>query len=519
MRHSITRLGRPARIAAAVTAIALVGVALTACSKSSNSSGSAESQTLTIATGAGLGFDPKDAQPGYFDQYLQPVYDALVRLDAKGEPTPNLAESWKYNATQTTLTMHLRSGVKFTDGTAFNAAAVKANLENTKSGTATTATQLALISSVETSGDSDVTIHLSSPDPSFLPNLGQSAGMMASPKAIVAGTLKSTPVGTGPYTLDKAKTTDGSTYTFDRNKNYWNKSAFPYGTVVLKVLTDNTAILNGLRSGQLSAGPLGSVKDGVTASKAGLNVLDYPNGDLEALYIYDKTGKIVPALANVKVRQAINMAIDRDAIVKARTLGKGQATEQMFSISRDNGIYDASLDKTYPYDPAKAKKLLADAGYPDGFDVTMPDWTSFAPEVIAPLDQELEAIGIHVTLDTAPPATLYANTLQGKYAMGWQPYDDNRPWDLTQFQLKADSPWNPFKYDDPKVNDLIDQIQKAQGDKQLALYKQLNEYLVDQAWSAPLNAAIFTYATSKNVKASPIAYAKRPPLWTYKPAK
>ena len=91
MRHSITRLGRPFRVTAAVVAVALVGVALAACSKSSNSSGSAESQTLTIATGAGLGFDPKDAQPGYFDQYLQPVYDALVRLDAKGEPTPNLA--------------------------------------------------------------------------------------------------------------------------------------------------------------------------------------------------------------------------------------------------------------------------------------------------------------------------------------------------------------------------------------------------------------------------------------------
>jgi peptide/nickel transport system substrate-binding protein len=503
-------------VTAAVTAGVLVGVS--ACGGASAGQGGG-SQTLTIATPAGLGFDLKDAQPGFFDQYLQPVYDALFRLDAKGDPKPYLATSWSYDSAQTALTVHLRQGVKFTDGTPFDAAAVKDNLEHTKSGTASTAQQLALVSGVDTTGSDTVTIHLSTPDPSLLPHLAESAGMMASPKAISAGNLKTTPVGTGPYVLNAGETTSGSTYTFDRNPKYWNKADFPFDKVVLKVLTDNTAILNGLRSGQLSAGALGSAKDGVAAQQAGLHVLNYPDGDLEALYFYDKDGTIVPALKDPRVRQAINYAIDRNALVKARTLGNGKPTEQMFSISTDNGIYDPSLDKTYPYDPAKAKQLLAEAGYPNGFTVTVPDWSAFAPEAMAPLDQDLEAVGIKVNLDTAPLTTLYSNTLQGKYAMGWQPYEDDRPWDLTQFQLKTDAPWNPFHYNDPTVNQLIDQIQHSQGNTQLGYYKQLNTYLTQQAWSAPLNAAIFTYATSKNVTASTVAYAKRPPLWTFKPTK
>ena len=510
---------RPTLAAAAATTVLIAVSACSAPAGSGGNGGAAESRTLTIAAGAPLGFDPKDAQPGYFDQYLQPLYDALFRLDAKGEPGPNLATSFQYDTAQTALTIKLRTDITFTDGSKFDAEAVKANIEHTKAGTATSSTQLADVESVDVSDPSTVVLRLSAPDPSLVPNLGQSAGMMASPAAIKAGTLKTKPVGSGPYTLDAAATTEGSTYTFDRNAKYWNKKDFPFGKVVIKVLDDNTAILNGLRSGQLSAGPLASAKDGVAAEKVGLHVIDYPNGDLEALYIYDKTGKITPALKDVKVRQAINFAIDRDAIVKARTLGKGTATTQMFSISTDNGIYDPALDSTYSYDPAKAKAMLKEAGYADGFSVTMPDWSAVAPEVMAPLVQDLEAVGISVKLDKAPPATLYGNTLQGKYAIGWQPYDDNRPWDLTQFQLKKDAPWNPFKYDDPQVGKLIGQIQGAQGDEQLGFYKQLNSYLVEQAWSAPLNATIFSYATGKDVTATPIAYAKRPPLWTYRSVK
>ena len=113
---------------------------------------------------------------------------------------------------------------------------------------------------------------------------------------------------------------------------------------------------------------------------------------------------------------------------------------------------------------------------------------------------------------------MYGNTLQGGYAMGWQPYEDNRPWDLIQFQIKPDAPWNPFHYEDPQVTELIGEIQASSGEEQTALFRELNEYLVEIAWAAPINATVFNYATSADVEATPQAFAKRPPLYNFRPA-
>lgn len=515
MRHSINTSGACVTAIAATATLALV---LTGCS-AGGGTGAAGTTTLTLAaSGPSLGFDPADSQPGYFEQFLQPVYDPLFRLDTAGEPTPNIATEWNYDDALTTLTVDIRDDVKFTDGTVLDADAVKAGLEHTKAGTSTTASQLASVESVETVDADTLTITLSAPDPSLLANLGNQAGMIASPAAIEGGDLKATPVGSGPYTLDAAGTVEGTTYTFVRNKDYWNPDDFPFDTVVLSVLTDPTAILNALRTKQVNGGLINGVKDVAVAEQAGLNVVNYTNGDLEALYFYDKTGTIAPQFADEKVRQAVNFALDRDAIVEAEYGDLATPTAQMFSISTENGIYDTALDETYPYDPDKARDLLADAGYPDGFEVTWPDWGAYAPAVIAAITQNLSDVGITVVADTLPPDKLYGNTLQGKYAMGWQPYDDNRPWDLIRYQLQPDSPWNPFHYEDATVAELIEKIQASSGDEQLALYKQLNEYLVETAWSAPIAAAVVSYATTSDVVVEPQAYSKRPPLYNYRPA-
>jgi len=510
------RRRRSAIIALFVIAVIAVGLG-TASTARSLTTQKAGAGTLTIQTSQGLGFDTKDQQPGFFEQYLQPVYDQLLRLNAKGGPTPYLATSWSYDAKQTVLTLHLRTGVKFTDGTPFNAQAVKANLLYTKSGASTTASQLKWIKSVQAVGASTVIIHLTVPDPSLLQNLGGTAGMMASPTAIAGGNLKTQPVGSGPYVLDAGATTLGATYTFTRNPNYWNAKDFPFDTVVLKVLTDPNATLNGLRAGQLSGGRLLSVKDGQAAASDGLHVYYTTNGDLDALDIFDKAGTIVPALAKVEVRQAINFAVDRKAIIQAHTLGKGYASDQIFSITKNNGIYDPALENVYPYNPAKARQLLAQAGYPDGFTVTMPDWTPLAPEVMTPLVQELGDVGIKVTLDPCPLIQCFRGVLSGKYAMTWLEFDDNRPWDATQFRLSPTGAFNPLHYSDPPVNKLVNQI-RLHPSKRLFYYRQLNKYLVTNAWSAPLGPAVGVYVTAKNVTATQGVYQKQPSLWTYRPA-
>jgi peptide/nickel transport system substrate-binding protein len=495
----------------------VVTLAATACGGGGSAAGQGGSGgTLTLAPLVpAQPWDLADAGLGNNTQYYQPVYDSLLLQDAKGEPAPNLATSWSYDAARTKLTLKLRSGVKFTDGTAFDADAVKANLTHTRQGTNEAAGQLKVIKSVDVADPSTVTVTLSAPDPSFLVNLGSVAGMMASPKAIESGTLKTKPVGSGPYVLDASATTPGSRYTFTRNPGYWNKGAFPYEKIVLKPLRDPTAVLNALRSGQINGALITNPKNIAPARGSGLKVTEYVPGDVEGLYIWDRGGKIVKALGDVRVRRALNYAFDRNAIVKAAKRGLGTPTTQVFNPA--GSAFDTALNSTYTYDPAKARQLLAQAGYPNGFEVTMPDFSAVFPDQQAVMTQQLAAIGVKVKIDKVPSDQLINVLLSGKYAVSYFTLASFRPWDTIQIQVRKDSLWNVLHYEDPKVTDLVAKAQAATGERQTALFKELNAYLVDQAWNAPWDFVENAYATTKGVKITPRTYGAVPAIYDFRP--
>ncbi|WP_328685719.1 ABC transporter substrate-binding protein [Streptomyces sp. NBC_00343] len=501
----------------AVSAVLMLSAAACGSGSGSGSGKAATGGTLTLAPlVAAQPWDLADAGLGNNTQYYQPVYDSLLRLSPTAEVKPNLATKWSYNAARTVLTMTLRTGVKFTDGTALDATAVKTNLLHTEKGTSEAAGQLKGITGVNVVNASTVAIELSAPDPSLVPNLGNVAGMIASPKAIAAGTIKTTPVGSGPYTLDKSATTDGSTYTFVRNQGYWNKAAFPFDKIVLKPLTDPTAVLNALRSGQVNGALLASAKNVAPAKSSGLTVTKYTSGDVEGVYIWDREGKIVKALGDVRVRQALNYAFDRSTIVRTAKQGLGKATTQIFNPG--GSAFDSSLDSTYSYDPAKAKQLLAEAGYPHGFSVTVPDVSSVFPDQQAAMVQQLEDIGIKVKVDKIPVTQFVSALLAGKYPLSYMTLASFRPWDTIQIEVAKSALWNPLHSSDPKVTDLITKAQSATGAVQDALFKQLNTYLVDQAWNAPWDSVENTYATTKNVTFTPQTFAAVPPIYNFKPA-
>ncbi|MEZ0448322.1 ABC transporter substrate-binding protein [Cellulomonas sp. ICMP 17802] len=495
-------------------------LALAACSgggTSGTSSGSGSGGTLTLApVVVAQPWDLKDAGLGNNTIYYQPVYDQLFRLDPEANPQPNLATKWEYDDALTTLTVTLRDDVKFTDGEPFNAAAVQANLMNTKSGTNEAANQLKSVASVDVVNDTTAAIHLTAPDPSLVPNLGNTAGMMACPKAIGTAELQTTPCGSGPYVMDKANTTVDAKYTFTRNADYWNTKAFPFDKIVLTPLTDSTAVLNALQSGQVDGAVVTDSKNVATVKGAGLNTLEYQPGSIMGFYIWDRAGTIQPALADVKVRQAINMAFDRQTIIDSALAGLGKPQAQLFNAQ--TAAYDASLNDLYPYDPTKAKKLMAEAGYADGFELTMPDLSAFNAGAQAAIVEELGAIGIKVTLENAPLDTVINDMLAGKWATSFFQLDSFRPWDTIQIQLTKDALWNPFHYEDPKVTDLINQAQVATGADQDALYKQINTYVTEQAWDAPWTAATATYAYSKRVKVVAQNFSSTPALYNFTPA-
>ncbi|MFD4601128.1 ABC transporter substrate-binding protein [Streptomyces sp. NPDC058464] len=501
----------------AASAALMLSVAGCSSASGAGSSGSAAGGTLTLAPIVeAQPWDLADAGLGNNTQYYQPVYDSLLRLSPSAEVKPNLATKWSYNSDRTALTLTLRTGVKFTDGTTLDAAAVKTNLLHTKGGTNEAAGQLKGVKSVDAVDASTVAITLSAPDPSLLANLGSVAGMIASPKAISSGALKSGPVGSGPYTLDKSATTAGSTYTFVRNPSYWNKSAFPFDKIVLKPMTDPTATLNALRSGQLSGALLTSAKNIAPAQGSGLKITKYTSGDVEGVYIWDREGKQVKALGDVRVRQALNYAFDRSAIVKTAKQGMGQSTTQVFNPA--GPAFDGSLDTKYTYDPAKAKKLLAEAGYPNGFSVTMPDFSTFFPDQQAAMTQQLEDIGIKVKIDKIPTSQVLTALLSGKYPISYMTLASFRPWDTIRLEVASDALWNPLHTSDPKVTALIAKAQKATGSAQDALFKEINTYLVDQAWNAPWDSVQNAYATNKNVTFTPQTYSAVPPIYNFKPA-
>jgi len=362
-------LHRVRRLRTAVVATAAVGavlVALTGCSGNKSSS----SKTLTLATLAGpVSLDPaKNTIYPPLAWYDQLSYDPLIRIDGNGKYVPGLATSWKYtNSDNTAFEVTLRAGVKFSDGEALTAQGVADSIRYAQKEGQNGPAWLSGVSSITADGDDKVEFKLSTPSDQMPFLLSQRVMLAAiiSPKGLAnTQLLKNATYGAGPYVLDAGQTTANNTYTFVPNKNYWDKSAIKWDKVVIKVVANSAAALQATQSGQVDAffgdsttakAANGDSRLGVNTALTGVNGVNY----------FDVQGQIAPALGNVKVRQALNYAIDRDAIAKGvfGDLSKGSATMTVKGLA---GYSDANAD-AFAYDAAKAKQLLSDAGYPNGF--------------------------------------------------------------------------------------------------------------------------------------------------------
>jgi peptide/nickel transport system substrate-binding protein len=504
---------RMRKLTVATGALAML-LAVAACGGSATGAAAAGGDGGTLTLAAALEAQPWDlADAGLGDniQYYEPVFDSLVRLSPQGNPEPYLATSWSYDSTRTVLTMHLRTGVTFTDGSPLNAVAVRASLLHTETGSNEAAALLKSITGVDVVNPTTVAIHLSAPDPNLVDSLGDVSGMIASPKHLTA---KNGPVGSGPYILDESATTPGSAYTYTRNPGYWNKKAFPFNKIVVETMTDATARLNALMSGQVEWGRI-NTPDVSQVKGNGLQVETQVDG-VEGLYIWDRAGKIVPALGNVKVRQALNYAFNRPLIVSKLDNGFATPTTQMFTPQ--SGIFDASLEGTYSNDPAKARQLLAEAGYPHGFTVTMPDVSAVAPDQQTYMTQALESIGIKVKIAPVPLTQLFADLLAGKFALSWFKLASYQSWNLISTEFTPTAIWNPLKYSTPTLNALVDKAQKTSGAQQTALYQQINTYVQQQAFNAPWDVLQAVFASSPKIQVTPQAFETVVSIYNIKPA-
>lgn len=379
------------------------------------------------------------------------VYDGLTALDEKNNVIPSLAESWSTPDGGKTYDFALRSGVTFSNGDAFDATSAKATIDHylTAPGS-TVAGQLANVQQAEAVSPTKLRIVQKQADVSLPAILSDRGGIMMDAKVIAAGDF-SKPVGTGPFKLDAAQ--PGVSITLSAQPKYWTPNAVRIAGVTITQIQDPVAMANAIRSGGVDMGIVGAAQ-AVDLQSAGDVLGTYPIKGRQLSGITWNPDLYKP-LADQRVRDALNMAIDREGIVKGIFLGQGEAASQ---FRPEGALGFSSTAKPIPFDPEKAKKLLADAGYANGLSFTFVAPVKFAKEAEA-IQANWASIGVNIQIST-PPGSGPADALWYKptAAAGFWSFDGRN--DLSnayQQMLLPTAAFNPAKLADPKVTDLITQ--------------------------------------------------------------
>ncbi len=454
-----------------------------------------DSDTLALAARIdNNSFDRAELMLGNQIQYWQPVFDTLFVETSDNDVVPNLATEWSFNEDATVLSLTLRDGVNFTDGTPFNAEAVKANLEYLAAGNGQNSYMARGISEYEIVSDTEIKLHLAAPDPAILHNLALAGGAMASPASLGADDADVLPVGSGAYTYDAAASVEGSQYVYRRNTDYWNAEAFPFDTLTIAPMSDTVARINAITAGQVD----GTIANTRAVAQAEANDLQVNTSDVNwaGIILADRAGTIVPALGDVRVRQALNMAFDEAAILEFVDLGYGRLSDQIFPAFSE--AYLPELDDYYPYDPERAKELLAEAGYEDGFSITFPEIKPFA-SFYPIITQQLGEIGIEATFESLPPGSAIPHIRSGKYPAYVFTFGAHDAWTDIQQHLTPDAGWNVLKYSDDDLNALIEEAQFSTGEDYTAALQEINRYIVENAFFVPWYRQDTIYLTGADV--------------------
>jgi ABC-type transport system substrate-binding protein len=310
-----------------------------------------------------LGYPGKPYTPGG-QLYTRPATEYLLSRasDGSGEPTPELAESWEWSDDHLTLTLNLRKGVKFHDGTPFDAEAVKYNLELHKAGVRT---EMEPVTSIDIIDNFTIKLTLSRYDSSFLHGLMAVSGQIVSPQAIktMGDDAMFYPVGTGPFKFVEYKRDVSLKY--ERNDDYWQEGKPYLDGIEFMFIADALTRVAVLKVGEAHMMRDVTVNEVADLDRIGFNISVAP-GSVNGL-AFDSNHPD-SHFHDIRVRQAIAYAIDNEAIAKALGYGYYEACNQWFP--KNNVAYNPAVIG-YPYNTAKAKQLLTEAGYPNGFDTEL----------------------------------------------------------------------------------------------------------------------------------------------------
>lgn len=346
------RKGFGALVLAALTVSALT---LSACAGSPDAKDGDGRELRVAVAGDASSLDPVRGSSGGDHVLLYPIYDTLIAFDADLLPVPGLAESWELRS-PTELSLTLREGVTFHDGTPLDAEAVKYNIERAKGEESNIRTDVASVERVRVDSELEVSLMLSRPDSALLMALSDRAGMMVSPTAAEAagGDLSNAPVGAGGWTF--AEWRHGESLRVERYADYWDSEVFRAPAITLSIVPEPKTRVTSLRGGQqdiaidIAASDAGSLE-----SANGVSLYQSPRLNSNIVYVNTASEE----LGDPRVRRALAVAIDRDALLKSGFFGYGTAAHSVMP----EGYWAASPQTVkYEYDPEEAKSLLEEAG-------------------------------------------------------------------------------------------------------------------------------------------------------------
>jgi peptide/nickel transport system substrate-binding protein len=423
------------------------------------------------------------------------LYDGLTKFDLKQDTEipkiiPGLASSWETNATGDVWTFHLRDGVKFHDGTPFDADAAMFNLErywdkNSPNFYQELNAQAGLsIQGIKAIRKIDgKTVQIDTKGPwSYLP-VDLATVYFGSPTAIKKAGNKDfakNPIGTGPFKF--VSVVRGQQLVYAANKEYWG-GAPKVNKVVLRPIPDPTTRTAALRAHEVNWIEVPPPDDVPLLSKDGFQVLTNSYDHIWP-WVFDTSKK---PWNDVRVRQAANYAIDRQSLVDK--VLKGTAEPALQVSPRANASYRPASDM-YRFDPAKAKALLTEAGYPNGFTTTVSYPTSGSGNMVPgpmneALQQNLAAVGIKVELKPVEWASMLTDFFVGKIPGGYDSINISLSFQQEGFWAMwfgTGATLNTGKYSNPQVDALLVQAKsQLDGQKRSDLYAQAAAIITKEA--------------------------------------
>ena len=443
--------------------------------------------TLTIGSNSAVNtLDPAKAGNGDpIALFYEVAYDSLVSLMPDGTYGPGLATEFGYTDSKNKVfELKLRAGVKFSDGEALTAEGVKAFWDYYGKARGPMANRVKYFESVEVTGPLSLRIRLAKSNP-ILPYYFMQRAMMGaivSPRALKnPDALGTTTAGAGPYMLDPKQTVTGQNYVYVRNPNYWNPKAQHWNTVVIRVIEDPNAMLSAMQAGQVDYA-MGTPRTAAAAASAGFDVYSAPDGFAEVQFI-DRNGEKFKPLSDIRVRRALSHAIRRNEIAKALFGKSGQGNDQL-TVPGGDGWTKANVDY-YPYDLEKAKSLMAQAGYANGFTLPMicsnlqPNQAQGAQAIAA----EWSRIGVKVDLQSPSSFNEFVSSFANYPAMQFH-FGNSGAWNMVD---QTHLGWgNPFKVQDKVIDELFEQVSaEPNRARQQDLYAKLLTRHLELAWRIP----------------------------------